>query len=105
MSGLKVPELMRSDLLDAMFRQNMTVPTHRVCWERFRQDLAGACAQLFSPAVLQSASCSPLDLPVSLLVKDTGMREYDFTVSVDSQGDSSLPLDLPIHVCNGIIVS
>lgn len=83
---LKIPGLMQEDLLQAMFEQQMTVPTHRTCWERFRQDMASAYAQLFTPEVMQTLSSSPLDIPVSLLVKDVAVREYDFSVSVSSQG-------------------
>lgn len=88
---LKIPGLMQDDLLQAMFEQQMTVPTHRSSWERFRQDMASAYAQLFTPEVLQTLSSSPLDVPVSLLVKDIAIREYDFSVSVTSQG-VSLPV-------------
>lgn len=86
---LQVPDLMREDLLTAMFTQQMTVPTHRDSWERFRQDFAGAVAQLFTPAVIQSIDSSPLELPVSLLISDIAKREYDFFLSVNSEGASS----------------
>lgn len=97
---LAIPDLMRSDLLECLFQQQMTVPTHRNSWERFRLDLAGAFAQLFSPAVMQALPSCPLELPVSLLIKDIAMREYDFSVSVNSQGAPSLALsDLSCLSC------
>lgn len=89
---MKVPVLMQEDVLDAMFEQQMTVPTHRDSWERFRQDLTRSFSQLFSPAVMQLAASGPLDLPVSLLVQDIAVREYDFSVSVNAQGASYLAL-------------
>ena len=51
-------------------------------------DIADSAALLFTPTYVDSVESisNPLELPVSLLVRDMQPREYDFIVSIDSSG-------------------
>lgn len=79
---------MTEDLLKAFFAQHMVVPTTKRSWEHFRMDIADSAALLFTPTYLDTAESitNPLELPVSLLVRDMQPREYDFIVNMDSSG-------------------
>lgn len=84
---------MTEDLLSAFFAQNMVVPTTKQAWEQFRMDIADSAALLFTPTYIDSVEsiANPLDLPVSLLVRDMQPREYDFIVNIDSSGVHPFP--------------
>ena len=99
MHQLKIPSLMQTDMLSSMFNERMVVPTHKASWELLRQDMAAAFAQLCTPEVMQSVTTSPLDMQMSLLVKDISMREYDFALSVNSTGAHPFPLWHHLSFC------
>jgi hypothetical protein len=86
-----MPALMLEDLLDAFFVEQMVVPTSKLAWEELRADIAACASLMFTPTYLdhQIQRMNPLDLPVSLLVRDMQAREYDFFVTLDSSGGPS----------------
>jgi hypothetical protein len=88
LSKIKIPDLMTEDLLASFFEQNMVVPTTKKAWEQLRMDIADSAALLFTPTYVDSfeSIANPLDLPVSLLIRDMQPREYDFMVNIDSHG-------------------
>jgi hypothetical protein len=47
LQNMRIPEIMRCDILASLFEARMTVSTHRDAWERFRLDLVGAASLTF----------------------------------------------------------
>lgn len=104
LSQIKIPGLMTEDLLNAFFAQDMVVPTTKAAWEQFREDIADSAALLFTPTYVDSLEgvANPLDLPVSLLVRDMQPREYDYIVNIDGSGEVTGEVRLPCSTNRGI---
>ena len=89
LKSLKFPGLMRQDIVNAMLQEGMALPTCKGEWALLQRDVFTAAAMICRAPFTRDVSeiDQALKRSLSLIVRDSVHREYDFSVSMDSNGE------------------
>lgn len=87
MRGTTLPELAKTELVEAFLEARMPMPTDVQGWKLLERQIADAISQIFTLHGLRSGCSTLLKEPVSLLLRDRRERDYEFTAFVSDSGE------------------
>lgn len=95
MRGTTLPELAKTELVEAFLEARMPMPTDVQGWKLLERQIADAISQIFTLHGLRSGCSTLLKEPVSLLLRDRRDRDYEFTAFVSDSGAQPAQPTLP----------
>eukprot|EP00892_Ulva_mutabilis_P004051 jgi/Ulvmu1/2017/UM120_0013.1 len=100
--GTTLPELAKTELVEAFLEARMPMPTDREGWQVLESQIAEAISQIYTPHGMRSGCSTLLKEPVSVLLRDRRQRDYDFTAFVDAAGGVYGEFRVPFCADRGI---
>lgn len=95
MRGTTLPELAKTELVEAFLDARMPMPTDIQGWKLLERQIAHAISQIYTFHGLHSGCSTLLKEPISVLLRDRRERDYEFTAFVSESGTrGSIPVAL-----------